>query len=134
MSVILLPGTDDRGEDRRLRTGERTLTVQIVTVPADTKMWEEARRSSTSTSVGIDGAVDWIAASIQKKADKTTEADRRNIVLVLDAQHANPLTEPAVIERFVAGQGDPQAKYGFAGVWIVGSTSAHCRRIGKSVI
>jgi hypothetical protein len=134
VSRTLLPGNDPRGEDRRLRTGERTLTIQIVTVPSDTKMWEEARKSSTSTVVGIDGAADWIAAAIQKKAEKTSVADRRNTILVLDAQHANSLTELAVIERFVAGSGDPKTTYGFAGVWIVGSSSAHCARIGTSEV
>jgi len=49
MSVELLPGTDDRGEDRRLKAGDRTLTVQIVTVPTDRQIWKGARKSSTTT-------------------------------------------------------------------------------------
>jgi hypothetical protein len=134
LSVELFPGTDDRGEDRRLKTGERTLNVQIVTVPADQKVWHDARRSSASTAVQLEGALNWIAEAIQKKVDKTTDADRRQMILVLDAQHANPLTEPGVVERFVAERGDPSDRFRFAGVWILGSTSAHCARVGKSVI
>lgn len=37
-------------------------------------------------AVQLEGAAEWIAEAIQKKVDKTPEADRRSMILVLDAQ------------------------------------------------
>jgi hypothetical protein len=132
--VELLPGRDARGEDGTLRMAERNLSLQIVTVPSTPEFGRTARHSSASTAAPLDGAIDWINATIQKKVQKTVPMDRRTMVLALDAQHASSLAEPAVIEAYLKEYGDPSSNYGFAGVWIVGSASAQCTRIGKGVI
>jgi hypothetical protein len=127
-------GEDNRGEDRRLKAGERTYAVQIVNAPVDPQLWKDASNSSGSAAGQADAAVEWIEDSIQKKVCKSTRVDRKSTILVLDAQHANPLTEPVIVKRYLEVKGDPSEQHGFAGVWIVGSSSTHCVRLGTSVV
>ena len=130
----VLPGSDQRGEDRLLRAAGGHLNLQIVTVPSAPDFWQAARHASASTEVSLEGAVDWIHESIQKKVAKTAEEDRGTMVLALDAHHASTLAEPAVIEAYLGMHGDPASAYGFAGVWVVGATASQCARIGRSAL
>lgn len=127
------PGEDGAGEDRRLKLGAGDYIAQIVTVPSAPRLWADAKRSSAETTVSTEGAVGWIYESINMKVAKTARQDRENMILVLDARYANPLTEPSVIDAYLSKHGDPSELHSFAGVCVVGSTSSHCARIGKCI-
>lgn len=127
------PGEDRRGEDALLEVG-KPYVLQIVTVPPQAGFWQSARHGSASTSVPTSQAAEWIEQSIQMKVRKSSEADRPNTILILDAIHSGVLADDSVVAAYMERYGSPTQHHGFASVWIIGPTAQQSSRVGIGVL
>lgn len=123
-------GEDDRGEDRKLTIDGVNFVVQIVTVPASSAFWQQARTGTASAVADKDASVDWLRQGIDVKARKTPPVQRPDTILALDAQHAGVLADDRVIGGYLKRFDAPKVEFGFAAVWIVGPTIERCARVG----
>jgi hypothetical protein len=123
-------GEDHRGEDRKLTIDGVNFVVQIVTVPGSSTFWRQARTGTATAGADDDASVDWLRQAIEAKARKTPPAQRRGMILALDAQHAGVLADDHIIGGYLKRFGPPKVKFGFAAVWVVGPTVERCVRVG----
>jgi hypothetical protein len=122
---------DSRGEDRILDVNGTRFVLQVTVIPGDRGFWRDANLSSASTIVPPAQSAQWIEDCLQRKAQA---AERSQTVLALDALHAAPLAEPAIIQEYLSRYGDPARRLGFASVWVVGPTPLQCARIGSGSV
>jgi hypothetical protein len=130
VAVSVRSGVDADGVDRWIDTPGGSYPLQVTSVPRDPGLWQQASRGSGTTVVGMPGAVEWIEDSIQHKVTRTTSADRACMILALDALHAGPLAEGAVVASYLSRYGSPITRFGFGSVWLVGATVDQCVRLG----
>ena len=134
VTVSVRSGADADGVDRWIDTALGSFELQVTSVPRDSTLWHQGRRGSGATTVPTQGAADWIEDSILHKVTSTTTDDRGRMILALDAIHAGPLAEDAVIECYVEKYGSPTARFDFASVMLVGPTVDQCVRLGAGVL
>jgi hypothetical protein len=127
-------GDNSRGEDALLNAAGTSYVLQIVTVPPHDNFWRDASVGSGTTSVEIARAGEWIEESIQLKVRKTSEANRANLILALDANHAGVLADDTVVAPYLERYGSPTRRFKFASVWLVGPTRDQCVRLGSGVL
>jgi hypothetical protein len=130
--VSSVPHSDDQGEDRQIICDGHTVSLQIVAVPSATQFLREASRGSASTTVSIDGAVQWVAHAIAKKQAKYASSDRANMLLALDARAAGVLVSTPVTTALAAKYGDICQRTGFGAIWILGPSASRCTRLPSS--
>jgi len=125
----MIPGQDNRGEDAILRMADRSIEVQIVTVPIEREFWHQASGGTTSHEVDLPRALQWLHAAIKKKALQFAPSQRANMLLAMDANHAGVLGTKRIVDEYTTRFGSPDAEYGFYSVWIVGPTTEYCARL-----
>ena len=121
---------DGHGEDGILLLEGKRLTLQVVTVPRDAKLWHDANRDSGTMSVTVADAANWIRDAVLVKLTKTSPAERAKTILVLDAGHAGVLSADEVTDAYLALYGDPHVAFGLASIWLVGPTLSTTTRLG----
>lgn len=134
VTVSVRSGADADGVDRWIDTPRGSFELQVTSVPRDPTLWHQGSRGSGATTVPRPGAADWIEDSIQHKVTSTTSADRGRMILALDAIHAGPLAEDAVVGSYLNQFGSPTERFGFASVLLVGPTVNQCVRLGVGVL
>jgi len=123
-------GADDRGEDRRLRVGERVYGIQVTVAPSASDFWSKASASSASTDVGQSHAIDWLRGPITEKAAQMPPIHHASTVLAIDVTHAGVVADPNFLREYLNKYGCPSTEFGFASVWVVGPTQYYCNRLG----
>ncbi len=131
-AVSLLSHEDQRGEDRKIDCDGENVTIQVIGVPGAPTFLAEVSRGSASTSVSLDGSIDWIADAVSKKAELYPSFDRRNMLLAIDVRAVGVLVSPPVTTAIGDGHGDLCQKSGFGGIWLVGPSDSRCTRLGSS--
>ena len=127
---VLEAGRDERGEDGILLLQDERLTLQVVSVPSDPKLWRDANRGSATTSVPVADAAKWIRDAVFAKFTNTSPAERATTILVLDAGLAGVLSAHEVADAYLALYGDPHFEFGLASIWLVGPTPSTTTRLG----
>lgn len=118
--AILEGAVDANGEDGRLLVGDKQLTVQVVSIPADPRIWRELGRFGTSSTRGsLVDAIAIVRAAFEKKREIA-----RGTLLVLNAAHLGAVVGPLLIAAYLDCHGDPVAEFTLAGAWLAGA-SAH---------
>lgn len=128
-TVTIHPARDDWGEDGMLCHDGVKYSVQIVTVPTDSKFWGAAARGCARRQADVSTAAKWIHEAIRGKASKTSQTELRKPILALDASHVHIVFDD-VVEHYLTLFEDPHREFEFASVWIVGPTTSYCCRIG----
>lgn len=134
VTVSVRSAVDADGVDRWIDTPHGSYPLQVISVPRDTDLWRQGSRGSGTKTVAMLGAMAWIEDSIQHKVTRTPPADRRNMILALDALHVGPLGEGAVVASYLSQYGSPTARFGFASVLLVGATVDQCVRLGEGIL
>ena len=122
------PGKDERGEDAKLHIGGRELTVQVTGL-LDRYFCKDASRGIARKDLDVSTEVASLHAAIKGKAD----IDRREVsktVLVIDARHTPQAATRRVLTTYLEQHGCPTKEFGFASVWVVGSSTNYCERLG----
>jgi hypothetical protein len=127
---FLEEGWDERGEDGILLLQGDRLTLQVVSVPSDPKLWRDANHESATTSVPVADAAKWIRDAVFAKFTNTSPAERATTIVVLDAGLAGVLSAHEVADAYFALYGDPHLEFGLASVWLVGPTPSTTTRLG----
>ena len=127
---VLEAGRDERGEDGILLLQDKRLTLQVVSVPSDLKLWRDANRGSATMSVTVADAAKWIRDAVFAKFTNTSPAERATTILVLDAGLAGVLSAHEVADAYLALYEDPHFEFGLASIWLVGPTPSTTVRLG----
>lgn len=108
------------------------LNMQVVRASTDQEMWRALAYRGTvqKESSTADVAVE-LHRAIEKKANKYPASQRSRLTLVLDAGRTPSHTLNQVHEIFAREYGDRCKYYGFAGVWVVGSSEAQVTRLDR---
>ena len=130
LSAKVEDGADDRGEDRRLRIGEKVYGLQVTVAPNDSGFWSKASVSSASTVVGQSHAIEWLRGPITEKAAQMAAVHRASTLLAIDVTHAGVVADPNFLRDYLNKYGCPSTEFGFASVWVVGPTQYYCNRLG----
>jgi hypothetical protein len=126
--VVAKEWKDERGQDGVFTVAGQSFTVQFVTAPPETDLWQRARRGPVTRE---QGAVEWLRMAVQKKGRRFRSSEPT--ILAVDAQHAGVLADETVLGQYVATYGSPALEFGFASVWVVGPTVQSCARIGEGI-
>jgi hypothetical protein len=119
--VRVMAGEDARGTDRFLEVGTRSQAVQLTATIQDSR-WKELSRAKThARTESVDDLAQGVLDSVQAKAEKTAERDRRTVILALDAQQI-PAARHKGVRRIATQQLGAAAGLGFQEIWIVGPT------------
>ena len=121
---------DDHGEDALFDFMGKQYVVQVATTPSVDDFWRDANHSSAVTKVQLNSGVDWLRATITKKAATIPTEQRGNTILAIDARHAGILAQTQVAESYCSRFSSPASEYGFASTWIVGPLPKYCTRLG----
>ena len=121
---------DAAGEDFTLSCDGQDLPVQVVTVPSAKQFWRDVSQGSGPTSVTVSGAADWIYDAARAKSDRYSAAQKRSMILAVDAAHAAVIVTPSVVDDYLARYGDPLATFGFAGLCLVGPIDSRFTWVG----
>ena len=130
--AVLEVGRDDRGEDGVLLLHGDQLTLQVVSLPSDPKLWRDANSGSATRNVPVVHATMWIRDAILAKFAKTSHAECTKTVLVLDAALAGILSAHEVVGSYLALHGNPRTEFGFHSGWLVGPTLSTTTRLGAA--
>jgi hypothetical protein len=133
ISARVEDGADNRGDDRRLRVGERVYGLQVTVAPSASDFWSTASVSSASTVVGQSHAIEWLRSPITEKAAQIPRVDRATTVLGIDVTHAGVVADPTFLREYLKKYECPSTEFGFASVWVVGPTDYYCNRLGEGV-
>lgn len=126
------PHRDDRGEDHALLVDGERITVQVVTLPANTEFLREASHGSASTSVSHETAAGWVADCVRKKAVQYSAKQKSQMLLAVDAHMVGALVSENIISALADKYGDTCARFGFAAIWLIGPSDSRCTRLGSS--
>lgn len=121
-------GRNDWGEDATLKMlGAGEYIVQIVSVPADPQFGKEIASGKVDRTFTVREAARMIREAINHKST-VPPSSRGSVILALDARHLGLLSGHDVLAA-LADTGSPIATYGFAQVWLVGSTITQSARL-----
>lgn len=103
--------------------GER-FVVQVVTMPAEDRVWHSLHTRGTFTEAGDrEKAVDWVRRALLKKAAA------KGTIVVLDAHHFGALVGRKLVEAYLEVHPKPVDDFGFKDAWIIGPTPPFSARI-----
>jgi hypothetical protein len=119
---------DCQAVDRR---GNRTmLCVQVVQGSVESKVWKElAHKGKVVQRANVDDAANWMKAAIEHKAGRIQTADRKGLVLAVNAIRLPALRLTAVGENFRSRWCTWTGELGFDSVWLVGPDEDQCWRL-----
>jgi len=123
-------GRDHCGEDGVFTIQNERLTLQIVTVPSDPKLWRNANYDSATISMSVEEAGKYIQEAICKKFKRTSRGELTKTLLVLDAGLIGILSAHEVVSAYLTLYGDPYLEFGFASIWLVGPTASTTTQLG----
>ena len=129
LDVTVGPGEDERGEDSKLHIGDRELTVQI-TEALDRDSCQDASRGIARKDLDALTAVALLRAAIERKKAKIDSRELPKTVLAINARHTPQAAAPRVLDSYMEQYGCPVEEFGFASVWVVGSSTNYCERLG----
>jgi len=123
--VSLVEGAkDDRGEDQFIIIDGEQFVIQVVTMPAQDRVWRTLNTQGTFTEAGDrESAVAWMRGALLKKQNA------KGAIVVLDALHFTAVVGPALVDAYLAVHRKPVDEFGFKDAWIVGSTASFSFRI-----
>jgi len=117
---------DNRGEDGLLSIGGHTVRIQIVSMPADSKVWKELSMDDVAFRQGtIDDAVQVVRETLLHKKDKAA-----GTLLALDAAHIGAIVGPRLVQAYQAAHGDPEEEFSLVEAWIIGPSVRSSVRLG----
>jgi hypothetical protein len=119
-SAELVEGAEDgRGEDGRIRLDGFNYVLQIVSVPADDRVWSELARTGQHFEVGILGdVVEAVRVAFERKRRAAA-----GTILVLNAAHLGAVIGPKLVQNYFQRFGNPCDEYGVHEAWIVGPSA-----------
>lgn len=121
-------GKDDCGEDGVLLTRGERVPLQIITVPADSKIGHDASKGSLDITFDAAQGARWLLEAISRKANDLEPAAQSKTILALDARHAGLLAGAAIrVEFEKQAAGTPIG--GFRQIWVVGPTASVTKRL-----
>jgi hypothetical protein len=132
--VILLSHQDAKGEDRKVTCDGRTLSIQVIGIPAVPTFLGEASRGSAATSGALGHVANWIADAVAKKGARYPEADKARMLLALDTRAVGVLSSTVVVGTVQRDHGDLPRRYGFAGVLLSGPSDSRSTQIGTLLL
>ena len=107
---------DHEGEDGLLSINGQTVTIQIVTMPADSTLWKELSLADTASRQGtIDDAVQAVRNALMHK-----KYNAAGTLLALDAAHVGAIVSPRLVQAYQAMYGEPEEEFSLVEVWIIG--------------
>jgi hypothetical protein len=104
----------------------KPLSVQIVTVPADSDYARCVAQGNHSVLLTKEELVGWIENAIAHKST-IAHADRRSTILALDVRHAAMLATDGFVQA--VKQKIRPAELGFAEIWLVANVHTHSARL-----
>jgi len=109
---------DENGEDGLLVVDGRQIVTQIVTMPADEKVWRTLNTCGAASLPGdLRAQVGLVRGALERKANKATGA-----LVALDATHFGALVGRKLVDAYLAEYRSPVEEFAFLDVWIVGPT------------
>jgi hypothetical protein len=128
----VLPASDRDGEDRVIRYGGETITIQIVSAGPGPEFWRDVARGSGQAQGNLDVAAAWVHDAIADKAGMYTTPQKGSMLLAVDVSHMGVLSSTTFVATYIQTYGDPAAESGLGAVWLVGPTDNRCARLGTS--
>lgn len=115
-ATLIEGAEDDRGEDGRVLIDGAEYILQIVSVPADSRVWSELARVGHQSETGIfDDAIHVLRAALERKRNVADDT-----ILVLNAAHLGAVIGPKLVQGYLGLFGDPCAEFRLREAWIVG--------------
>jgi hypothetical protein len=109
---------DDRGEDEIITVDGAKTTVQVVTIPTESRVWSDLRHNGEASLEGtVAEAVALIREALLRKAKRS-----RGFLLAINASSIGAIVSRPVLEAYFAAYPDPRDEFGFSAVWLVGPT------------
>jgi hypothetical protein len=106
------------------------LEMQVVRASTSEQFWQELNKAGSAHVDHVAGTLaDELIGAIRKKASKYSPAQKKGIVLVLDATRTPSHTFQQVFDAFRAQHLEECQKAGFAQVWVVGSQDSLVERL-----
>lgn len=113
-------------------SGGDTLEMQVVRASTNRKLWQEVNEAGSATLDYVAATLaDELIAAIRKKIGKYPSAQRKYLVLVLDAARTPSHTFQQVHDAFQAKHHEECRESGFANVWCVGPHDALVVRLDR---
>jgi hypothetical protein len=110
--------------------GHGYLKIQVVRATVDSAIWRElSLKKELARSIDKAQAISDLHAAIAKKAEKIPPAQRRTLVLALDANRLPGHAFDDVIDGFTAEHGAWLRRLGFSRTFVVGPTVALVRQL-----
>jgi hypothetical protein len=128
----VLPASDHDGEDRVIRYGSETITIQIVSAGPGPEFWRDVAKGSGQAQGNLDVPAAWVHDAIADKAGMYTTPQKRSMLLAVDLSHLGVLSSPIFVATYIQTYGDPAEESGLGAVWLVGPTDSRCTRLGTS--
>jgi hypothetical protein len=118
---------DEHGEDARLRVGTREVVVQCVSLPVESRSWQELSEQGEVRLSGTNNeAVSLLREALLHKAQKA-----KGTLLLLDMAQIGALVSPALVRTYRERFPDPASEFGFEQVWLVGPTTGSSQRLSE---
>jgi len=117
---------DELGEDDLIWLSDRKYVLQVVSALSEHQV--DFRLASTGTATvqtSIDQIATWLEQTIRAKTLSTNPPET---VLALDCNHLGAIVDPSLVDVYHRRLGSPSS-FGFASIWIVGSTVEQCLRL-----
>ena len=130
--LIILPATDQAGEDGVLQIYGDRVTVQIVTATPSASFWGRVAKGSGEVQAKLTEATDWIHTAIAEKAKLYPKENKLSMLLAVDVVHMGVLAGSVFGTLYLKTYGDPSARFNFGAVWLVGPTEDNILTLGSS--
>lgn len=123
-------GDNQRGEDFAVRLpDDRRQSVQVTMAVPNEQPWRDLGRSgSAKFSMDFDELVHEVRAAIEAKC-KLGREERREMWLALDAYLTPSAARREIADAYLRAYGSPCEEFGFAAVWLIGSTPGACIKL-----
>jgi len=95
-----------------------------------TGILQNASRGSARKDLDVLTAVALLRAAIERKKAKIDSRELPKTVLAISARHTPQAAAPRVLDSYTEQYGCPVEEFGFASVWVVGSSANYCERLG----
>ena len=109
------------------------IRIQVVRADSRQQPWRNLGASGLHEDpmMSLQTAAERIRATIQAKADRLVEAQRRNLVLALDATTTSALALGPVVREFRDASMSWCRALGFISIWLVGPSNATTYRLDE---
>lgn len=133
-SSVPPPLEPERGVDCIAVDGATRLLVQVTRAERKPTLWARlAAAGHVKGKNSVEEAADALRSSISHKAKRTTQAQRAELLLALDATETAGLALDSVVATFRCRHGPWAVGLGYRAIWLVGPTCRLTSRLDNAV-